>query len=395
MPSSFFQKHFLLFVIGAVALSIIFQGILIVGEHYVNFQQGQPPQGNSASGNDGSAQNPVSTVTATPLPTQPAKYYQRPDFEAGVVYPQWSQTSYGPEDGTWQNSLPTIQSQTAARWLEMPILFAQPTSSSTQVAAGPGTPTPESVLYGIRAARALGFHIFVVPLLDVNVQGAWSASIQFSNLTDEQQWFDNFWQAFQPYVEVAQIGGADQVAIGTEEVWLQQYAQPALWNTLIERVRSIFPGIITYDMNWSSLGTPTPSWYSNPDLGMLGVSEYIPMINTRERVAPADMIPLWRDTVKTQLDALATQTQKPVILSEIGYRNSADTLYHPWFPDSTVSPPDPAEQAAACDAALTNIIPDPHIVGVFFWGWDSVGGFKLSGQPATAVLQKWFSSPES
>jgi hypothetical protein len=395
MSSSFFQKHFLLFVIGAVALSIIFQGILIVGEHYMSFQQGQPPQGNSANGNNGSAQSPISTVTVTPLPTQPTKYYQRPDFEAGVVYPQWSQTSYGPNDGTWQNSLPVIQSQTAARWLEMPILFAQPTSSSTQVAAGPGTPTPESVLYGIRAARALGFHVFVVPLLDVNVQGAWSASIQFSNVADEQQWFDNFWKAFQPYIEVAQIGGADQVAIGTEEVWLQQYAQPALWNTLIERVRSIFPGVITYDMNWSSLGTPIPSWYSNPDLGMLGVSEYIPMINTRETVAPADMIPLWRDTVKTQLDELAIQTKKPVILSEIGYRNSADTLYHPWFPDSTVSPPDPAEQAAACDAALTNIIPDPHIVGVFFWGWDGVGGFKLSGQPATAVLQKWFSSPES
>ncbi len=395
MPSSFFQRHFLLFVIGAVALSIIFQGVLIVGEHYVNFQQGQQPQGNGNNTSVGVAQSPQSTVTITPQPTRPTNYYQRPDFETGVVYPQWSQTSYGPNDTPWLNSLPVIQSQTAARWLEMPILFAQPTSSSTQVKAGQGTPTPESVLYGIRAARALGFHVFVVPLLDVNVQGAWSASIQFSNSTDEQQWFDNFWQVFQPYVIAAQIGGADQVAIGTEEVWLQQYALPSFWNTLIARVRSAFSGIITYDMNWSSLGTAIPAWFSNPALGMLGVSEYIPMIDTRERVAPADMIPLWRDKVKAQLDTLAIQTGKPVILSEIGYRNSADALYHPWFPDSTASPPDPAEQAAACDAALTNIIPDPHIIGAFFWGWDNVGGFKLSGQPATAVLQKWFTSPQS
>src|SRR5579859_3850977 len=222
MPSSFFQRHFLLFVIGAIALSIVFQGFLIVGEHYVNFQQGQQPKGNGNNASVVVAQSPVSTVTAAPQPTQPAKYYQRPDFEAGVVYPQWSQTSYGPSDTAWQNSLPLIQSQTAARWLEMPILFAQPTPTSTQVAAGPGTPAPESVLYGIRAARSLGFHVFIVPLLDVNVQGAWSASIQFSNFADEQQWFDNFWKAFQPYVVAAQVGGADQVAIGTEEVWLQQ-----------------------------------------------------------------------------------------------------------------------------------------------------------------------------
>jgi hypothetical protein len=391
MSSSFFQKHFLLFVIGALALSIIFQGVLIVGEHYVNFQQAQP-QGNG-NANGGTGQGIAATVT--PQPTHAPTYYRRPDFEAGIVYPQWSQTSYGPNDTSWQGSLPVIQSQTAARWLEMPILFAQPTPSSTQVSAGLGTPAPESILYGIRAARALGFHVFIVPLLDVNVQGAWSASIQFSNLADEQQWFDNFWQALQPYVVAARIGGADQFAIGTEEVWLQQYAPASLWDTLIARVRSVFPGIITYDMNWSSLGGSMPTWFSNPDLGLVGVSEYIPMIDTPERVAPADMIPLWRDKVKAQLDALAIHIKKPVILSEIGYRNSADALYHPWYPNSTVSRPDPAEQAAACDAALINIIPDPHIVGVFFWGWDAVGGFKLSGQPATAILQKWFSSPQS
>src|ERR1700681_3491425 len=116
MPSTFFQKHFLLFVIGAIALSIIFQGVLIVGEQYVNFQQGQQPQGYGTNTNVGVAQSPTSIVTATPQPTQPAKYYQRPNFEAGVVYPQWSQTSYGPIDTSWQNNLPAIQSQTAARW---------------------------------------------------------------------------------------------------------------------------------------------------------------------------------------------------------------------------------------------------------------------------------------
>ena len=119
------------------------------------------------------------------------------------------------------------------------------------------------------------------------------------------------------------------------------------------------------------------------------------MIDARARLSLANIIPLWKNKVKGLLDTLSIQINKPIFISEIGYRNSADALYNPWYPDSTVSPPDPAEQAAACDAALTNIIPDPHIVGVFFWGWDSVGGFKLSGQPATAVLQKWFSSPQS
>ena len=234
-----------------------------------------------------------------------------------------------------------------------------------------------------------------MPLLGVDVQGAWAANIQFSSVEQTQQWFDSFWQAFQPYVVAAQVGGAEQLSIGTEEEWLQQSAPSSLWNILIARVRNIFTGIITYDMNWTSLSDPLPGWMNNADLGMIGVSEYIPMIDTRERVDPTKMISLWQDKVKAKLDKLAKQLGKPVLLSEIGYRNSADSLYHPWFPYSTVSPPDPAEQAAACDAALANVIPDQYIVGIFFWGWDEVEGFKLSGQPATDVLLKWYTSPLS
>ena len=45
--------------------------------------------------------------------------------------------------------------------------------------------------------------------------------------------------------------------------------------------------------------------------------------------------------------------------------------------------------------SLVNVIPDPHIAGIFFWGWDGVGGFKLSGQPAANMLRNWYNSPQS
>ncbi len=387
MPSSFFQKHFLLFVIGGVLVSVAVQGFLIMGENYLD---SRPDQAQMSSGKP----TPLPT-TPTPTPTRPQTHYQRPDFEAGIVFPQWSQTSYGPADTVWQQGLYDIKAQTGARWLEMSILFTQSSPGSTQVFAGQSTPTAASVLSGIRTARALGYHVFVVPLLGVDVLGAWAASIRFSSVEQTQQWFDSFWQAFQPYVVAAQVGGAEQLAIGTEEAWLQQYAPASLWKTLITRVRSVFTGTITYDMNWTSLQDPLPDWMNNADLRMVGVSEYIPMVDTRERIDPSKMISLWRDKVKVELDKLAKQLGKPIFISEIGYRNSADALYHPWFPDSTISPPDPEEQAAACNAALANVIPDQYIAGIFFWGWDEVGGFKLSGQPATDVLLKWYTSPLS
>ena len=122
---------------------------------------------------------------------------------------------------------------------------------------------------------------------------------------------------------------------------------------------------------------------------MIGVSEYLPILNAPQRVDPKQISGLWHQTVKRALDNFATALGKPIFLSEIGYRNSTDALYHSWEPTSS-APPDPEEQAAACDAALANIIPDQHILGSFFWGWDDTGAFNLKGLQAAKVIHSHY-----
>ena len=85
---------------------------------------------------------------------------------------------------------------------------------------------------------------------------------------------------------------------------------------------------------------------------------------------------------------------KPIFLSEVGYRNSSDALYHAWNPKSS-APADPEEQAAACDAVLVNSMADSHILGSFFWGWDEVGGLSLKGLPAVTVLHNRYAPLQS
>ena len=69
-----------------------------------------------------------------------------------------------------------------------------------------------------------------------------------------------------------------------------------------------------------------------------------------------------------------------IFISEIGFRNNANTLYRPWEPGSS-EPPDPVEQAAASGAALANILPDPHILGSFFLGMGRLASIQ-SQRPA-------------
>ena len=385
MSSSSFKK--LLFVIAAMLLCIGSQVSLFMGGGFFT---------RAVRTKSILPQVPVTMTATTITPTQTViKQEQAAHFEAGMIFPQWTQNSYGFSDTVWQQGLHDIQAQTGARWIELTILLNQVSPTSTHVGTGQSTASVNAVASGIITARTLGYHVFIVPLMGVDVAGTWAASIHFSTYQEEQEWFDSYWQVLRPYYVAAAQAGADQVSIGTELEWLQQNAPDTLWNTLIARVHSVFQGKLTYNMNWSSLYLVHPAWLTNNQLNIIGVSEYIPLVNSPVRVNPAEIIPLWRDNIKSFLDKLAIELGKPLIISEIGYRNSADTLYHPWFPMSTISPPDPTEQAAACNAALVNIFHDSHIVGIFFWGWDGVQEYKLSGQPALAVLHKWYTSLQS
>ncbi len=334
--------------------------------------------------------------------------FHRPTFQSGIVFPQWGTTAYSNSDANWQIGLSDIQKQTAAQWIELPINFFQSPSDPTQIlTTDSNTPTPEAVAAGIRSAHAEHYHVFVVPLLTVTpgrYQVQWSGSIQFGSIQETKSWFMNYWQAYQPYVIQAAKAGADQLSIGTEFEQLQTAPGTLpLWNQLITQIHQIYHGKLTYDINWSSLyyyqpPKQYPLWLSNPNLSAIGVSVYIPLAQTPERLDPqkVDIAALWRENIRTVLDTFSVEIGKPVLVSEIGYRNSMYAFYNPWERDSIAQrqPQDPGEQAAGYDAAMRNVLADKHIIGIFFWAW-SIDLFAPNYKPAAQVLYKWYTSPQA
>lgn len=327
------------------------------------------------------------------LNASPEVHPHRPTFQTGIIFPQWGTNAYDTTDTNWQIGLNDIEKQTGAQWIEIPINFYQTSVTSTQVTTTAITPTPQALAAGISTARARHFRVFVVPLLSAGGTLTWSGSIQFNDPRLLQAWFDSYWQALKPYAIAAAQAGAEQMAIGTELEKLQ-YIPATYWSQLIDRMHQVFPGQLTYDMNWSSLYNAIPAWMSNPLLTTIGVSEYIPLTNTQQKLDPAILPSLWRTTVESLLDALAVKIGHPVIISEIGYRDSAYTFFRPWQRDAIAQaePPDPQEQAAAYDAALRDVVNDQHITGIFFWAW-SVPLFQPNWKPAAKVLLKWYTSP--
>jgi Glycoside Hydrolase Family 113 len=313
----------------------------------------------------------------------------RPTFQRGLVYPRYLPYAYGPNDQIWQSSLPTMKTQTAAQWLEIPVLFEQATSAGTKVVSGQSTASVTSFAAGIKAAHAKGFRVFLVPLMAVRETGGWAGTINAKNAKSQQAWFDSYWNMFKPYIQAAAANKVEQVSIGTEMQKLELAASPALWNQLIARVRSVYKGPLTYDMNFSSLSQKLPSWVGNRNLAMIGVSAYFQLASNTKRVDPKAMPALWRNIAQKKLDAFGKLIKKPVLISEIGYRNTRDALYQPWA-GASKAPIDTQEQSGAFDAALSSLLKDPYISGVFVWGWDDVHQLSIKNQPAIKVISKWY-----
>jgi hypothetical protein len=308
-------------------------------------------------------------------------------FQTGVIFPRWGSTAYSKKDGNWQVGLHEIREQTGAQWLGLSINLYQASLVSTQVQASKTTPTPQAVAEGILAAREMHYHVFVFPQLTVAGPRSWAGDIQFQTLQLAQAWFDSYWLAFKPYITAAAQAGAEELAIGHEYELLQP-AAPALWNQLIQRIHTIYFGKLTYDINWSSLYYPMPSWLNNRFLSTIGVSVYVPLTDKPQRLDPYTLPALWHATVGKLLDSFALQIGKPIFLSELGYRDSADALYDPWDVTSSAQG-DQVEQAAAYNAALMNVMSDRFIDGVFAWAWE-FPPFDLRCRLAAQILYRWY-----
>lgn len=307
-------------------------------------------------------------VMATPRPLQ------RPDYERGMVFPVSSATGIG-DDG-WRTGLSQIARGSGAQWLELPVPMTQTTPSSIQMSTA-HTPSPDAYARAIQDAHAAGYKVFLVPEHLVGTPGDWSGQIAFPSTSAQQSWFDELYNVYSPYVVAASSAGVDQVAVGTELMAMQQDAPASMWTEYIGRLHRVYSGKLTYDENWySALIETPPAFFASPYLWAIGVSEYIPLVDTQSTLAKSQMKTLWQTRVQGPLDRLSSRVGKPLLLCELGYRNSWDLGWMPW--DTTTHlPHDGAQQAAAFSAALLLSLADPHIVGSFVFGWQGAGAFDL------------------
>jgi len=174
--------------------------------------------------------------------------------------------------------------------------------------------------------------------------------------------------------------------------------RPAFWRQLIQEIRAIYPGELTYDANWFQEYRDVSFW---DQLDYIGIHAYFPLTNSLD--ARVDELERGWQPYLESIEALQQTYGKKVIFTEIGYRSIAGAAIEPW--NWTVRRRlDLQEQADSYEALFRTFWHQPWFAGLYIWKWRPdhlrAGGasddqFSPQNKPAETVLARWFNlSPD-
>jgi len=272
-----------------------------------------------------------------------------------------------------------------ANWVQLTPTWYQPDTGGSAIAAGPRTPSDESVGHAIDAAHGAGFKVFLKPLLDVGADSVYRGTIKPANRVG---WFAAYTAFIAHYADLAARHRVDQFGLGTELAGVSR--DRAGWLGVVSTVRARYWGTIVYAANFDEY-RDVRFWDA---VDLVGIDAYWP-VSAQPTADAGAMRRSWAPIVR-ELAAFAAESGHRILFTEAGYTSQHGSTTAPW--SWTISRvPDQAEQAAAYQALLTSLSGQPWWSGVYWWAWDVPDasgadplGYSPHGKSAEAVLRRWW-----
>ena len=225
-------------------------------------------------------------------------------------------------------------------------------------------------------AHSLGIKVILKPhiwIMDAN--GKWRSDIAMNSPEEWDLWFSNYRKFILHYAQVAEKGQMEALCIGTE-LHIAATRFPDRWRSMIREIRGVYSGKLTYAANFYKEFDEISFWDA---LDAIGVQGYFPLSTEKE----PDLEAL-RNAWKPHVDALEHVHQhygKPVIFTEIGYRNTADAAIDPWTWPGQLNERLPSDetQSRCLQAMFESIWDKEWFHGVFIWKWFH-SGWRYAGE---------------
>lgn len=253
-----------------------------------------------------------------------------------------------------------------------------------------------NVLAGVRRAHERGLKVFLVPHLWVET-GGWRALIDPGDDAAWARWAEAYRAFLLAWAEVAREGEVEMLSVGVElRSWVTTARAPSFL-AIIEDVRKVYPGLLTYSANWDDVGD-TAIFGA---LDLIGINAFYPLAD-REGASPRELAE-GGEKVARAIEAIAKAQGKPVVLTEIGYTTRADPAVKPWeWPDGMKNVAvDERAQAEAYAALIAPFLDRKWFAGFFVWrvyadphdvSQEAEWGFSPRGKLAEIVMRDAFTA---
>lgn len=261
----------------------------------------------------------VAPLPAARARTASAKPIGLPAFQGGaIVYTTGNDPSLLPSTRRLLDHLTTLNINSVA--------FAYPLYQSgwtaTDVHADPQkTPSTDLLRASIEWAHKRRLAVVLRPLIDdapLMQTGHWRGQLQ---PTSVPAWFASYSAEIIASGRMASDEGVAAIDIGTELASLQTYTQQ--WLQLIQSLRTVYSGKITYSSNWD---VSVPAFASALDF--ISVDGFFPL-SAPDSASTEQLVRAWQQW-SAKLGQIRSTFAKPVVLTELGTTSEVGSYRSPF-----------------------------------------------------------------
>ncbi len=300
-----------------------------------------------------------------------------------------------------QSQMDDIAARTKADWICLvPYGFTPDNSSKVLYNLGDRQwwgETEEGVRASIEMCNAAGTKVILKP--QVWSHDGWSGHIDFETEEEWKIWEDTYEDFILFWAEMAEAEEVEIFVIGTElKTAIKKREQ--YWFGLIEKVKEVYTGQMTYAANWDNYQNIT-FWSS---LDFIGIDAYFPLDQSATPTVP-DLVKAWQPITES-IGRFSESQDRPVLFTEYGYLSVDGCAYNTWELEEMRHqiPTNEIAQAHAFEALYTTFSDQKFWVGCILWKWfpksfgsdsDFEKGYTPQGKLAEETLARWYGADDN
>jgi hypothetical protein len=317
---------------------------------------------------------------------------EQQDFYKGMTFAHEGYNVYnGYASQLGNDALEEISSLHANSIAIVPYSGSRNTSEPVEYAVweGAGSENTMSVVFAAWHAKKHGMTSLLKP--QIYYGGAWPGAVQMKNRQDWEQWHRYYKDWILHYALVAEIYGFDALCVGVEFTHAT-LENPDLWEDIIESVRQIYAGPITYAANW---GEEAEKIAFADKLDYMGVNSYYPLSDKQNPTE--EELKQGAEAIMSRMSKLSSRIQKPIVFTEIGFRSVEQAWLNP-HAEANGKATSNETQARLYHQMLQAMDGEAWCRGMYWWKWPSYMDYSMEsphsftpcGKAAADTLKSWF-----